>query len=200
MVAPKGPGKALREEFLRGWSLLAQVAVHHDATGRALETSLAIAKGLGCTRAGVLVTTCAEEAEADLFGEQAVLCGGMMELVRAGFETLLEAGYSPEAAYIECCHELRFIVDLVQQAGLEGMFRRISPTAGYGALTRGRRVIGEPTRAAMREMLAEVRSGAFTREYLATDVRRALADAADREAEHPLEVVGRRLRREMGIQ
>lgn len=200
MVAPKGPGKALREEYLRGWSLMAQVAAHQDASGRALGDALAVAKGLGCTRAGVLVTTCAEEAEADLFGEQAVLCGGMVELVRAGFETLVEAGYSPEAAYIECCHELRFIVDLVQQAGLEGLYRRISPTAGYGALTRGPRVVSEATRSAMREMLAEIRSGAFAREFLAADVRGALQDAADREARHPLEVVGRRLRREMGLE
>ncbi|MDP8943773.1 MAG: ketol-acid reductoisomerase [Actinomycetota bacterium] len=167
MVAPKGPGHLVRRQFVEGQGVPGLVAIHQDATGQARELVLAYAKGVGCTRAGVIETTFREETETDLFGEQAVLCGGVTELVRAGYETLVEAGYDPRLAYFECLHELKLIVDLMYEKGITGMRYSVSNTAEYGDLTRGRRVVGEPSRQAMRELLEEIRSGDFAREWIA---------------------------------
>ena len=160
MVAPKGPGHLVRREFEDGGGVPALIAVQQDATGKAKGLALAYAKGIGATRAGVLETTFNEETETDLFGEQAVLCGGVTELIKAGFETLVEAGYQPEIAYFECLHELKLIVDLITRRGIGGMRYAVSDTAEYGDLTRGPRVINEGTRDRMRKMLADVRTGA----------------------------------------
>jgi len=167
MVAPKGPGHLVRRQFVEGNGVPGLVAVHQDSSGEARELVLAYAKGIGCTRAGVIETTFKDETETDLFGEQAVLCGGVTELVRAGYETLVEAGYDPRLAYFECLHELKLIVDLMYEKGITGMRYSISNTAEYGDLTRGKRVIGEPTRAAMKEILGEIQSGDFAREWIA---------------------------------
>ncbi|MCL5943089.1 MAG: ketol-acid reductoisomerase, partial [Actinobacteria bacterium] len=158
MVAPKGPGHLVRRVYMEGGGVPGLVAVHQDATGQAKEKALAYAKGIGCTRAGVIETTFQEETETDLFGEQAVLCGGTSELIRAGFETLVEAGYQPEIAYFECLHELKLIVDLIYEHGISGMRYSISETAEYGAVTRGKRIITEQTRAEMRTILQEIQS------------------------------------------
>ncbi len=166
MVAPKGPGTLLRSLYQEGKGLPALVAVHQDATGRALSTALAWASGIGATRAAAVETTFAVETETDLFGEQAVLCGGVTALVKAAFETLVEAGYEPEFAYVECVHELKQTVDLLYAHGLSGMRERISNTAEYGDLTRGPRLIDEHVKAVMRRMLDEVRSGAFAQEWM----------------------------------
>jgi ketol-acid reductoisomerase len=199
MVAPKGPGHIVRRLFEQGWGTPALVAVHSDATGQAFDTGLAYAAGIGATRAGVLETTFAEETETDLFGEQAVLCGGVSELVRAGFETLVEAGYQPEIAYYECLHELKLIVDLIYEGGLQHMRWSVSDTAEFGDYTRGARVIDEGVRENMRRVLAEVRDGTFAREWIADmdagepGLRGLRAEAeADR-----LESVGRDLRARM---
>src|ERR687885_200008 len=167
LIAPKGPGHLVRRQFLEGNGVPGLVAVHQDATGKARPLVLAYAKGIGCTRAGVIETSFREETETDLFGEQAVLCGGVTELVRAGYETLVEAGYDPRLAYFECLHELKLIVDLMYEKGITGMRDSISNTAEYGDLTRGKRVIGEETRAAMKKVLADIQSGAFAREWIA---------------------------------
>ncbi len=167
MVAPKGPGHLVRRQFLEGNGVPGLVAVHQDATGAARDVVLAYSKGIGCTRAGVIETTFREETETDLFGEQAVLCGGVTELVRAGYETLVDAGYDPRLAYFECLHELKLIVDLMYEKGISGMRYSISNTAEYGDLTRGKRVIGEPTREAMQRILADIQSGDFAREWIA---------------------------------
>jgi ketol-acid reductoisomerase len=167
MVAPKGPGHLVRRQFVEGNGVPGLVAVHQDATGDARELVLAYAKGIGCTRAGVIETSFREETETDLFGEQAVLCGGATELVRAGYETLVEAGYDPRLAYFECLHELKLIVDLMYEKGITGMRYSISNTAEYGDLTRGKRVIGDPTRDAMKQILGEIQSGEFAREWIA---------------------------------
>ncbi len=167
MVAPKGPGHLVRRQYLEGNGVPGLVAIHRDASGEARDLVLAYAKGIGCTRAGVIETSFKDETETDLFGEQAVLCGGVTELVRAGYETLVEAGYDPRLAYFECLHELKLIVDLMYEKGISGMRYSISNTAEYGDLTRGRRVIGDPTRAVMQEILAEIRSGDFAREWIA---------------------------------
>jgi ketol-acid reductoisomerase len=167
MVAPKGPGHLVRRQFLEGNGVPGLVAVHQDATGAARDIVLAYSKGIGCTRAGVIETTFREETETDLFGEQAVLCGGVTELVRAGYETLVDAGYDPRLAYFECLHELKLIVDLMYEKGISGMRYSISNTAEYGDLTRGRHVIGEPTREAMQRILADIQSGDFAREWIA---------------------------------
>jgi ketol-acid reductoisomerase len=170
--------------------------VHQDATGAARDLVLAYAKGIGCTRAGVIETTFKDETETDLFGEQAVLCGGVTELVRAGYETLVEAGYDPRLAYFECLHELKLIVDLMYEKGISGMRYSISNTAEYGDLTRGKRIIGEPTRAAMQEILAEIQSGEFAREWIAENqagqesFQRLRAEQRD----HQIEREGRELR------
>jgi ketol-acid reductoisomerase len=167
MVAPKGPGHLVRRQFLEGNGVPGLVAVHQDATGAARDVVLAYSKGIGCTRAGVIETTFREETETDLFGEQAVLCGGVTELVRAGYETLVDAGYDPRLAYFECLHELKLIVDLMYEKGISGMRYSISNTAEYGDLTRGKHVIGEPTREAMQRILADIQSGDFAREWIA---------------------------------
>jgi ketol-acid reductoisomerase len=167
MVAPKGPGHLVRRQFTEGSGVPGLIAVAQDATGNARGLALAYARGIGCTRGGVIETTFKDETETDLFGEQAVLCGGASELVQAGFETLVDAGYDPEMAYFECLHELKLIADLMYEKGLAGMRYSISNTAEYGDYTRGRRVITEETRAAMRQILAEIQSGDFAREWIA---------------------------------
>jgi ketol-acid reductoisomerase len=166
MVAPKGPGHIVRRLFTEGYGTPALVAVAQDATGKARDLALSYAKGIGATRAGVIETTFLEETETDLFGEQAVLCGGVTELIRLGFETLVEAGYQPEIAYYECLHELKLIVDLIYEGGLAGMRYSISDTAEYGDLTRGPRVIDEHVRENMRRLLSDIREGGFAREWI----------------------------------
>jgi ketol-acid reductoisomerase len=167
LVAPKGPGHMVRRQYLEGSGVPGLIAIHQDATGDAQKFALAYAKGIGNTRGGVFETTFKEETETDLFGEQAVLCGGASELVQAGFETLVEAGYNPQMAYFECLHELKLIVDLMYEKGLAGMRYSISNTAEYGDYTRGKRVITDDTRKAMKQILAEIQSGEFAREWIA---------------------------------
>jgi ketol-acid reductoisomerase len=196
MVAPKGPGHMVRRVFEQGSGVPALVAVYQDYTGTARDIGLAYAKGLGATRAGVLETTFAEETETDLFGEQCVLCGGAVELVRAGFDTLVEAGYQPEIAYFECLHELKLIVDLIYEGGIANMRYSISDTAEYGDMTRGRRIINEETRAEMRRILEEITTGEFAREWiLENQAGRPVYNALSRrDAEHTIEKVGTELR------
>ncbi len=167
LVAPKGPGHLVRRQYLEGSGVPGLVAIHQDATRSALQTALAYAKGIGCTRGGVIETTFKDETETDLFGEQAVLCGGVSELVRAGYETLVDAGYDPRLAYFECLHELKLIVDLMYEKGITGMRYSISNTAEYGDLTRGKRVITDETRAEMKRILGEIQDGTFAREWIA---------------------------------
>jgi ketol-acid reductoisomerase len=167
LVAPKGPGHLVRRQYTEGSGVPGLVAIQQDATGNALALALAYAKGIGCTRGGVIETSFKDETETDLFGEQAVLCGGASELVQAGFETLVEAGYDPRMAYFECLHELKLIVDLMYEKGLAGMRYSISNTAEYGDYTRGKRVITDETRAAMKRILSEIQSGDFAREWIA---------------------------------
>jgi ketol-acid reductoisomerase len=196
MVAPKGPGHLVRRQFLEGKGVPGLVAIHHDATGNARELVLAYAKGIGCTRAGVIETTFREETETDLFGEQAVLCGGVTELVRAGYETLVDAGYDPRLAYFECLHELKLIVDLMYEKGITGMRHSISNTAEYGDLTRGKRVIGEPARLAMRQLLDEIQSGEFAREWIAENRagQESFQRLREEQRDHRIEREGRELR------
>ena len=196
MIAPKSPGGLVRSEYQAGRGVPALVAIHQDASGKALANALAYATGIGCSRAGVLATTFAEETETDLFGEQAVLCGGVTSLIQAGFETLTEAGYSPEMAYFECLHELKLIVDLIYRGGLGFMRHSISNTAEYGDLTRGDRVISPAVREEMRRLLADIRSGAFAKEWIAECRAGAPRFAELRRAaqQHPIEQVGARLR------
>jgi ketol-acid reductoisomerase len=196
MVAPKAPGHLLRRMFAEGGSVPALLAVHQDATGGAQALALAYARGIGCTRAGVIETTFREEVESDLFGEQAVLCGGVTELIKAGFDTLVEAGYQPEIAYFECLNELKLIVDLLYEGGLAWMRYSVSNTAEYGDLTRGRRIITEATRQEMRRLLREVQDGTFAREWILENQagRPVLEARRAEEARHPIEEVGRRLR------
>jgi ketol-acid reductoisomerase len=196
MIAPKGPGSLVRDLYLQGRGVPALIAVQQDATGQAKQVGLAYAKGLGCTRAGVLETTFAEETETDLFGEQVVLCGGVSELIRAGFDVLVEAGYSPESAYLEVCHELKLIVDMIHTDGIAGMRRRVSNTAAYGDMTRGPRVITEDTREEMRAILEEIQSGEFAREWiLENQAGRPVFNALSRrDSEHLIEEVGASLR------
>ena len=199
MVAPKSPGHRVREVFVQGGGVPALVAVHQDASGGALADALAYAKGLGCTRAGVLQTTFAEETETDLFGEQAVLCGGVSALVKAGFDTLVEAGYQPEVAYFECMHELKLIVDLFYQGGLNYMRYSVSDTAEYGDYVAGPRIITDETRATMRQLLEEVRNGSFASAWIDENRKgRPQFNRRRREdATHQIESVGRELRRMM---
>jgi ketol-acid reductoisomerase len=166
MLAPKAPGQRMRELYLQNFGVPALVAVHRDATGKALNRILAIAKATGCARAGIVETTFKEETETDWFGEQVDLCGGVDRLVRTAFETLVEAGYQPEIAYFECLHELKLIVDLVNKYGIGGMYRRVSETARYGGLTRGGRVIGNLEKASMKKVLAEIQNGKFAEEWV----------------------------------
>jgi ketol-acid reductoisomerase len=167
LVAPKGPGHLVRRQFTEGSGVPGLIAVQQDASGSARDLALAYAKGIGCTRGGVIETSFKDETETDLFGEQAVLCGGVTELVRAGYETLVDAGYDPRLAYFECLHELKLIVDLMYEKGITGMRYSISNTAEYGDLTRGRRIISDATRRAMKDVLDEIQSGAFAREWIA---------------------------------
>jgi ketol-acid reductoisomerase len=196
MVAPKGPGHIVRRLFEEGFGTPALVAVAQDESGRAFELALAYGAAIGAARAGMIATTFAEETETDLFGEQAVLCGGVTELIRAGFETLVEAGYQPEIAYYECLHELKLIVDLIWENGLTGMRHSISDTAEYGDLTRGPLVIDEHVRARMRSLLDEVRNGSFAREWIAEMEagEPRLRELRARAGEQELERVGRELR------
>jgi len=201
MVGPKAPGPMLREIFEAGLGVPAVVAVHQEATGNGLATALAYAQGLGCTRAGVLETTFAEETETDLFGEQAILAGGVSALIKAGFDVLVRAGYQPETAYFECLHEMKLVVDLIQRLGISGMRRAVSDTAAYGSLTRGRRVIGRASERAMEEILGDIRSGAFAEEWAAEGAAGSpvLDEERGLDAEHPIEEVGERLRGLMAL-
>jgi ketol-acid reductoisomerase len=196
MVAPKGPGHLVRRQFTEGRGVPCLMAVHQDATGTAHDTVLAYASGIGGGRAGVIETTFKDECETDLFGEQAVLCGGATELARAGFETLVEAGYDPRLAYFECLHELKLIVDLMYEKGIQGMRYSISNTAEYGDMTRGKEVIGPETRAAMKKILADIQSGEFAKEWIAEN--RAGGENFQRMREeaagHQVEKVGKELR------
>ena len=200
MIAPKGPGHLVRREYEKGAGVPSLLAIYQDFTKKAKKTALAYAKGLGATRAGVIETTFKEETETDLFGEQAVLCGGVSELIKAGFDTLVEAGYHPEIAYFECLHELKLIVDLMYEGGLSYMRYSVSDTAEYGDLTRGKRIITQETRQEMRRILEEVRNGNFAKEWIIENrVGRPVFTALrKKEAEHPIEVVGKKLRSMMG--
>ena len=196
MVAPKGPGHLVRRQFTEGRGVPCLVAVHQDTTGTARDTVLAYASGIGGGRAGIIETSFKDECETDLFGEQSVLCGGATALVQAGFETLVEAGYDPRLAYFECLHELKLIVDLMYEKGIQGMRYSISNTAEYGDMTRGPRVIGPESRAAMKQILADIQSGEFAKEWIAEN--RAGGENFQRMREeaagHQVEKVGKELR------
>src|SRR5271157_4386223 len=196
MIAPKAPGHRVRELYTEGVGVPALVAVYQNASGQALERALAYALALGCLKAGVIETTFQEETESDLFGEQAVLCGGASELIRAGFETLVAAGYQPEVAYFECLHEVKLIVDLIYEKGISGMRDGISTTAKYGDVTRGRRIITENTRHEMQRILAEIQSGSFAREFILENLaNRPVYNALMRnDANHLIEKVGAQVR------
>jgi ketol-acid reductoisomerase len=199
MVAPKAPGHRVRELYTEGVGVPALVAIHQDASGEALPRALAYALALGCLKAGVIETSFREETESDLFGEQAVLCGGVSELIRAGFETLTEAGYAPEIAYFECLHELKLIVDLIYEGGLGYMRYSVSDTAEYGDYTRGPRIVNQETRAEMKKILSEIQSGEFARQWIAENKEGRHKFLAMREAARtqPVETVGRELREMM---
>jgi len=199
MIAPKCPGHMLRQVYTEGAGAPAIVAVHQDASGKATATALAYAKGIGCGRAGVIETTFAEETETDLFGEQTVLCGGISSLIKAGFETLVEAGYQPEIAYFEVCNELKLIIDLIYQGGLSHMRYSVSDTAEYGDYTRGPRVIDGMVKEEMMAILGEIQDGSFAKEWiLENQAGRPVYNALKRmDEEHPLELVGRELREMM---
>ncbi len=196
MVAPKGPGHLVRAQYQKGEGVPALIAVHQDPAGDSRDVALAYAAAIGAARAGVIETTFREETETDLFGEQAVLCGGATALVLAGFETLVEAGYSPEMAYFECCHELKLIVDLIYEGGISTMRYSISNTAQYGDLTRGPRVVPEETKKEMKRILGEIQDGSFAREWILENrANRPVFNALTRRGEqHPIEEVGSRLR------
>ncbi len=196
MVAPKGPGHLVRSEYRKGRGVPCLLAVHQDPSGDTAKVGLAYAKAIGGTRAGVIETTFKDETETDLFGEQAVLCGGLTELIRAGYETLVEAGYPPEMAYFECLHEVKLIVDLIYEGGIANMRYSISNTAEYGDMTRGKRLVTDETRKAMKQILADIQSGKFADEWI-TEYRCGMPHFRElrREAEkHPIEEVGARLR------
>jgi len=199
MVAPKGPGHLVRRVYVEGFGVPGLVAIEQNASGKAMDIALAYASGVGATRAGVIETTFREETETDLFGEQAVLCGGTSELVKAGFETLVEAGYKPEIAYFECLHELKLIVDLMYEGGLEYMRYSISDTAEYGDYNSGKRVVNENTKAEMKKILAEIQDGTFARNFILENQSGRAAFTARRriEKEHQLETVGKQLREMM---
>lgn len=199
MVAPKSPGHMVRRMYVDGLGVPGLVAVHQDYTGRARDVAMAYAKGIGCTRAGVFETSFAEETETDLFGEQCVLCGGVSELIKAGFETLVEAGYAPEMAYFECLHEMKLIVDLINEGGLSWMRHSISNTAEYGDYMVGPRIINEDTREEMRAVLSEIQNGVFAKEWmLENQVNRPVFNAVRKqEKEHLIEEVGAEIREMM---
>ena len=196
MVAPKAPGHRMREVFTRGSGVPGLLAIHQDASGKAHEIGLAYARGVGCTRAGVLDTTFKEETETDLFGEQSVLCGGVTALIKAAFETLIEAGYQPESAYFECMHELKLIVDLLYQGGMEYMRYSVSDTAEYGDYSRGPVVIDQHVKDNMKKVLEAVQDGSFAREWIAEndEGRHRFMQLRKENAEHPIEAVGKDLR------
>ena len=196
MVAPKGPGHLVRSEFQKGRGVPCLLAIHQDPSGNTREIGLAYAKAIGGTRAAVLETSFKEETETDLFGEQSVLCGGLTELIRAGYDTLVDAGYSPEMAYFECLHEVKLIVDLIYEGGIANMRYSISNTAEYGDMTRGKRIIGPEARKAMKEILAEIQSGKFAQEWM-TEYRVGMPHFRELRKEgehHPVEAVGAKLR------
>ncbi len=200
MVAPKAPGHRVREVFTEGSGVPALVAVHQDASGKALQNGLAYATGIGSMRAGVLETSFREETESDLFGEQAVLCGGAAELIRAGFQTLVDAGYAPEIAYFECLHELKLIVDLIYEGGLNYMRYSISDTAEYGDYTRGPRIVNDQTRAEMKKILSEIQSGEFAKQWIAenkTGGRKKFLAMRESQTNQQIETVGAELRKMM---
>jgi ketol-acid reductoisomerase len=196
LVAPKGPGHLVRRVYVEGGGVPALIAIHKDASGSARDLALSYAKAIGAGRAAVLETTFREETETDLFGEQAVLCGGLSALIKAGFETLTKAGYQPEIAYFECLHEMKLIVDLIYEAGLAGMRYSISDTAEWGDYTAGSRIVTDATRAEMEKLLAEIQSGAFAERWISENKqgRPVFNELKAREAEHPIEVVGKSLR------
>lgn len=196
MIAPKGPGHTVRSQFQEGRGVPCLIAVHQDVTGDTYDVGLAYAAGVGGARAGVLETTFKEETETDLFGEQAVLCGGVTELMKAGFEVLVEAGYDPESAYFECVHEMKLIIDLINQGGFEYMRYSISDTAEYGDYSVGKRIITEDTRNEMRKVLREVQDGTFAKNWILENKANRPAFLAQRriEANHPVEIVGKKLR------
>jgi ketol-acid reductoisomerase len=196
MIAPKGPGHTVRSQFQEGKGVPCLIAIHQDPSGDSEQIALAYAAGIGGSRAGIFETTFKEETETDLFGEQAVLCGGLTELIKAGFDTLVDAGYSPEMAYFECCHEVKLITDLINQGGLEYMRYSISDTAEYGDYMTGRRIITKETRAEMKKVLSEIQDGTFARNWMLENrVNRPFFNARKRmEAEHPIAEVGARLR------
>src|SRR3990167_4262711 len=196
MVAPKGPGSLLRSQFLEGKGVPALIAVHQDATGKAKQIALAWAKGIGSTRAGVLETTFKEETETDNFGEQAVLCGGVSALIKAGFDTLVEAGYQPELAYFECLHELKLITDMIWAGGIQGMRKRVSDTAKWGDIHCGPRVVDGQVKEKMRQLLREIQSGQFAREWVAEHQagRPNFNRLMEQDEQHQIEQVGRKLR------
>jgi ketol-acid reductoisomerase len=196
LIAPKGPGHLVRRQFLEGSGVPGLVAIHANASGDALPLALAYAKGIGCTRGGVIETTFKDETETDLFGEQAVLCGGVSELVRAGYETLVDAGYDPKLAYFECLHELKLIVDLMYEKGITGMRFSVSNTAEYGDLTRGKRIISDTTRQAMKDVLGEIQSGEFAREWIAENRagQENFKRMREEQAGHQIEREGKELR------
>lgn len=199
LVAPKSPGHLVRRTYVEGFGVPGLIAVHQDATGKAFEIGMAYAKGIGCTRAGVIETSFREETETDLFGEQAVLCGGVTALIKAGFETLTEAGYAPEMAYFECLHEMKLIVDLIYEGGMANMRNSISNTAEYGDYVTGPRVVTDETKKAMKAVLTDIQQGKFARDFiLENQSNRAFLTATRRnESEHPIEVVGAQLREMM---
>ncbi len=201
MVAPKAPGHRMREIFTRGSGVPGLLAIHQDASGKAKENALAYSKGVGCTRAGVLDTTFKEETETDLFGEQTILCGGVSALIKAGFETLVEAGYQPESAYFECLHELKLIVDLIYQGGLGYMRYSVSDTAEYGDYSRGPRVIDEHVKENMKLILEDIQNGSFAREWIAEndEGRPRFNRMRQEDADHSIERVGEELRSLMGF-
>jgi ketol-acid reductoisomerase len=196
MIAPKAPGHVMRDLFTQGPGVPALVAVQQDVTGKAKDMALAYGKGVGCTRAGVIETTFKEETETDLFGEQTTLCGGISHLIKAAFETLVDAGYQPEVAYFECMHEMKLIVDLFYQGGLAYMRYSVSDTAEYGDYTRGPRIVNEATKAEMKKILAEIQSGEFARDWVLENQanRASFLATRKRDADHPIEEVGKRLR------
>jgi ketol-acid reductoisomerase len=199
MVAPKGPGHLVRSEYVKGAGVPALIAIEQDADGNALPWALAYATGIGATRAGLIETTFKEETETDLFGEQVVLCGGVSELIKAGWETLVAAGYQPEIAYFECLHEMKLIVDLLYQGGLDYMRYSVSDTAEYGDYTRGRRIVNEDTREEMLEILREIQEGEFARDWILENRagKPSFLIRREQEAQHPINEVGRELRKMM---
>ena len=199
MVAPKAPGHRVREVFIKGGGVPGLIAVHHDSTGKAHSTGLAYSRGIGCTRAGVLNTTFKEETETDLFGEQAVLCGGVTQLVKAAFETLVEAGYQPESAYFECLHELKLIVDLLYQGGMEYMRYSISDTAEYGDYSRGPVVVDDHVKQNMKKVLSDIQDGSFAKEWITEndEGRHKFNRLREENKVHPIEIIGKELRQMM---